>query len=166
MTGFACEPKDPDKIVDLPLQLGTQCDYANAGRDDYYDAYAGQPVIDVGGGKIAQRRSYKLACTTQEELIVADCNSAEVITIAGVPPSGRREYVGESTFVKHLQRYGGGPIALSAATTVPELAAIARSNGYDFTLDPLGLSDQGPGNRVSPFCGCKLMYPATAGAAK
>lgn len=164
--GLACEPKDPARMADLPLQMGAQCDYSNAGRDDYYDAFAGRAVIDLGRGKIAQVRSYNLACSTQEELVVADCNSAEVITIAGVPPAGRREYPSESTFVKHLQRYGGGPIALSARTTVAELAAISGREGFEFTLDPLGLSDQGPGNRVSPFCGCKLIYPATPGAAK
>ena len=163
---LACTPKDPALIVDLPLQIGAQCDYINAGRDDYYDAYTGRPVIDLGRGKIAQVRGFNQSCTTQEELIVADCNTAEVITIAGVPPPERREYVGESTFVKHLQRYGDGPIALSARSTVAELAAISRREGFEHTLDPLGLSDQGPRNRVSPFCGCKLIYPATLGATR
>ena len=62
--------------------------------------------------------------------------------------------------------YGDAPIALSARSTVAELAAISRREGFEHTLDPLGLSDQGPGNRVSPFCGCKLIYPATPGAAR
>lgn len=164
--GLACTPKDPARIVDLPLQLGAQCEYSNAGRDDYYDGYAGRPVIDLGGGKIAQVRSFNGSCTAHEELIVADCNAAQVITIAGVAPPDRRENLSESTFVKHLQRYGGGPIALSAATTVPELAAMSRRAGFTLTLDPMGLSDQGPGNRVNPFCGCKRYYPDSPGAAQ
>ncbi len=163
---LACEPAGGDgPDVDHPIRVGAQCDYSMAAQRDRYIYATGRPVVNIGGGKIGQRHEAGHGCSAGERLMVVDCTTAEVITIEGI-------YVlndGASPSVQSvsaLQRAGGGPIGLGPKTTVAELVRIAKAHGFDFSLGSDTYSSVEPRNRVDPYCGCKLYYPGSVGAAQ
>lgn len=163
---FACEPAvGPGPEVDHPIKVGDQCEYSLASEYDR-DMYAtGQPVVDIGSGKIGQRHEAGHACSAGESLMFVDCNTAEMITIGGIylVNDGAAPTVQSVTA---LQTAGGGPIALRPETTVAELVKIADNNGFEYRTDAEMYSNVEKRNRVDPFCGCKLYYPSSLGAGR
>lgn len=151
-------------IFDRRTTVDEQCEYANADKDDRNVNSTGRPVVDVGAGKVAQSRTKSAGCSIENTLLVVDCTRPQAIAIQGTVSE---EETGNGLFVESIrgiQISGGGPIALRATTTIDELLAISEKHQLIYVTGPeLVKSDQEVG--LDTFCGCKLYYPDTPGAA-
>ncbi len=148
--------------------------FDKAGRGKW-NSFRGQPVVDLGNGRIGQRLSSGDACRSQQNLFFMDCSSAEGIVIGGqlvgsetiVGADGKKVVslpIGVHESIELIQR-PLGPIDLSEQTTVPELQSIVKNHRYRSTtsLDTFfgRTVDQ---KKVDYTCGCKLYYPDSPGA--
>ncbi|MCX7299744.1 MAG: hypothetical protein NTX73_05075 [Rhodobacterales bacterium] len=163
----ACEgPKPPLFWYDEPITIAADGSFTNGGEIFGFDL-VGRPVVDIGDGKIGQRLRREGLCRIQEQLLVVDCNTTEIIVVDGrVDPDHSLDLgMGRSTTIDMLYP-PYGKIRLTRAITVSDLVQIARSEGYEFETDLLVAFGGGKKkNRYDPFYGCEIFYPDSAGAA-
>lgn len=159
---LACPPADPGAAFDLPVVTTSDGSFERASENDEASVFYGEPARDIGGGRVGQRIVEGM-CLPAQLLLFADCTTGEAIVVHGIPVLADDE-AGFSTSVRALQP-PRGPLALTAATTVAEVAAMAAREGWRVTTDVQGLAAaRGPGNRFDPFMGCRVLYPGSAGA--
>ena len=160
-------PEAPANWRDAPVKVGADCSFAQAG-ETHYGYLSGNAPLDVGNGRIGQRWLHDNGpCASGESLVVADCNTMEIVRISGqldpknpIVMSGG----GEMTSVDHLYP-PMGKIRLTTSTTVGDLIVTAEREDYDYVTNVMGyLAKLKPRNRFDPFCGCKLFYPDSVGA--
>jgi hypothetical protein len=148
-------PVAPDGWKDARVSVGPDCSYSGAGSEYGFDILAGK-AVDIGGGRIGQRVTEEGACSSNQYLLVVDCNDGGMIGIGGVPYGNE---LSGGLSVKLLQAPHGA-IRLTATTTVADLVAVARANGYSYWQDvPERIAKMKRRNRPDPACGCRLFYP-------
>ena len=163
----ACEPPiyDP-KWRDKPIEVAPDCSFTEA------DQYPGQTISashaqDAGNGRLGQVVTTYQACGIYQSLLFVDCTSAEARLIdapEGNPPVSFGGAANREIKDLYAPR---GKLRLMTDSDIPQLVAQARKHGYDHTTDAASrMKDWKKRNRYDPFCGCKLFYPESAGAAQ
>jgi hypothetical protein len=156
---LACEPAVDPFPRDLRVEALPDCSFQNARETD---DLSGNPVVDIGGGRVGQKLVENRICGTGEQLMFVDCARAEVIVLDGAYTDSTGG-VSNSSIAPIQQPLG--PIGLRPSTTVADLAAVAAAEDIGYTLNIFAeLDREKPRNRFDPFCGCKLFYPDSAGA--
>ena len=169
---WACEPPDPSRVpVDRPITVYSDGSFADASEDDDWNFLVGQPVRDLRGGRVGQViEQDAVYCEVLQRLLVVDCTTGEAFLVHGLPPENDNirwpgEHGGpwdwpakEST--RALQA-AGGPLPLTAATTVAEIRAIAAQECLTVADVPGMVADMKPRNRYAPFLGCRIFYPGS-----
>jgi hypothetical protein len=169
----ACEPVlVPASELDGAISLAPDGSFEVSDRRNAHDqgsgyfsfrSIRGGKAIDIGDGRVGQKLIMDYGCQTSEHLLFAECNTGNALLVAGeeVP-----DYIlggGYSSIARIQPPYG--PIALTARSTVDEVAEIAEANGYSYTrdvmADPMTMARF---QRYDPFIGCKLFYPDSPGA--
>jgi hypothetical protein len=173
MTARACEPVPVPELregPDSPAVLYSDGSFDQAGTDDWWEFLDGRPLRDIGGGRVGQVIVAGLGnCLFYERLLVVDCTRAEGILVDGLsPPPGPSEPGPMSQSLEASARAlqpPYGPLALTSATTVAEVAALAAREGWNAYTDIRGwAASRGPQNAFDPFMGCKIFYPNSVGA--
>lgn len=164
---LACSiPPKPAGWTDKPVRIGGDCSFKGA-EETHYGYLKGNAPVDLGGGRIGQRWLHDSSpCTSGESLIVADCQSLEIVRVFGQPDPTSLEIagVGHSTSVDYLYA-PKGKIRLSQKTSVGQVASMAQRAGYQYQTNVTGfIARLQPRNRFDPFCGCKRFYPGSTGA--
>jgi len=164
---WACTPIDPNRtIFDNPVVIAADGSFDGASEDESVSFLRGNPVRDIGGGRTGQIiETNGGSCGLFQSLLFVDCTRGEAIMVNGIMPVTQPEDgmdVLEST--RALQP-PDGPLALTPATSVAEIAALARRQVWRFEGDVPGMiARMSPQNRYDPFIGCKIYYPGSAGA--
>jgi len=164
----ACEPMRPPAIwIDKKVKVLADCSFTQA-ENRFDEALLGAPAVDIGGGKVGQKVEAWAICTKHERLIVVDCQAGEGMFIEGtVDPKNSGDLGGGPARLISMIQPPHGPIHLTGDSTIPALAAIAKSAGLDYTTNlAKELGQMEKRNRFNPFCGCRIFYPKSAGATK
>ena len=124
----------------------------------------------VGGGRVGQVIETEGGCQVAQDLLFVDCTTGSAIMVAGRADGPRelheREWFGYVTSARALQP-PYGPLALSASTTVAEVAALAAREGWRVETDVPGYAaERGRRNAFDPFMGCEIFYPGSVGAGR
>ena len=107
------------------------------------------------------------ACGIYQSLLVTDCGSGEAILI-DAPEGNPPHSLGGAPDREIKDLYAPrGKLRLTAGSDIAQLAGQARTYGYRHTTDVASRINQMKNkNRYNPFCGCAVLYPDSAGAAK
>ena len=155
-----------DGYVVPPATLGADCSFNIPGPVTFYTDISGAAPVNIGGGRIGQRITTGFGCGADEDIWIVDCNSGEMIGIAG-QPSGDMN----NSRNADLLYTPTGALTLSPETTVADLAAVADSAGYRHWSDIIAnlrevhqasRPDQSWLTQVNPACGCRILYPDSA----
>jgi hypothetical protein len=151
----ACEPLPPDRIPDdRPITVYSDGSFIDASDDDGWYSFGGGPARDIGGGRVGQVLAFEECDTVSEHLLVVDCTTGSAILVAG-------NYSTRALQPPH------GPLALTPATTVAEVAALAAREGWRVETDVMGWAgERERRNRFDPFMGCEIFYPGSVGAGR
>ena len=173
--GLACAPGvlsaceiavyEPGHVVP-PITVGADCSFAVPGPVTRYTDITGTAPVNIGGGRIGQRVTRGFGCGYDEEIWIVDCDSAEMIGIAG-PQSDDMNFGRRAALLYPPE----GALRLSPQTTVPDIAAIAARQGYDHWRDitthlretfRASHPEIARTGRPDPACGCRVFYPESA----
>ncbi len=167
---WACEPPRPDRVpVDRPITIYSDGSFVDASPDDEWSFLRGRPVRDVGDGRVGQVLEEDPVCDLEQRLLFVDCTTGAAIIVDGREPdeviwTEEGDYLAASAL--HLQP-PHGPLALTASTTVAEVAAIAAREGWTVETDvPAYAAARGRSNAFDPFMGCEIFYPGSVGAGR
>jgi hypothetical protein len=160
---------DPSRMPeDRPLVVHPDGSFQNASRDDGATLLEGRPVRDIGGGRVGQVIESEGLCTRDQDLLFVDCTAGSAIIIHGLLEDYREpdeEWLHPPSRSTRALQPPHGPLALTASTTVEEVAGIAASQGWSVEADVASLAaERGPQNRFDPFLGCQIFYPGSTGA--
>ena len=163
----ACTPIDPNHtVVDTPITVYSDGSFKNASADDSVTFLRGNPVRDIGGGRVGQViETNGGSCGLFQELLFVDCTSGQAIIVNGTRPAIQPADGPELFESTRALQPPEGPLALTAASTVAQVAALATAQGWASTTDlPARIAAMDPQNRYDPFFGCKAFYPDSTGA--
>jgi hypothetical protein len=168
-----CEPpkarglfEDPD----LPITINPDGSFENAAVMDGDDYLYGGPARDIGGGRVGQVIMVAGGCTNVQRLLVVDCTTNSAIAVHGIPV--REVDIAAFDGFPYQESARAvqppyGPLALTPATTVAEVAALAAREGWTVERDvPAWAAARGPRNAFDPFIGCRIFYPDPVGATR
>jgi hypothetical protein len=172
----ACEPIPVPELrngPDSPAVLYSDGSFQQAGADDWWEFLEGRPARDIGGGRVGQVIVAGLgSCFFYESLLFVDCTTAESILVDGIPPPAESDTPGapgpmspslEGSARALQPPYG--PLALTSATTVAEIAAIAAREGWTVRTDLAAFAvERGAQNAFDPFIGCRIFYQNLPGS--
>ena len=167
---WPCEPPGRFRVpVDRPITVFSDGSFLDASADDEWSFLRGRPVRDVGGGRVGQVLEEDPVCDLEQQLLFVDCTSGAAIIVDGREPE-EVIWTEDGTYLAalalHLQ-LPHGPLALTASTTVAEVAAIAARGGW--TVEPgvpAYAAERGRRNAFAPFIGCEMFYPGSVGAGR
>ena len=163
----ACEiaAYEPGHVVP-PITVGSDCSFVVPGAVTLNTDITGTAPVNIGGGRIGRRATRGFGCGYDEAIWIIDCNSAEVIGIAG-PQSNDMNFSRRAALLYPPE----GTLRLSPETTVPDIAAVAAREGYDHWRD-IGTHlretyrashpEIARTGRPDPACGCRIFYPHSA----
>lgn len=156
---------EPGHVVP-PISVGADCSFTVPGPVTIYTDITGAAPVNIGGGRIGQRVTRGFGCGYDEEIWIVDCNSAEMIGIAGPQLADMND-----SRRADLLYPPEGALRLSPETTVADIAAVAAREGYDHWRDiTLHLAETHRAShpeivrtgRPDPACGCRIFYPDSA----
>ncbi|NSX56610.1 hypothetical protein [Parasulfitobacter algicola] len=154
-----CYIPEPPTEAELakPLQQSADCSFVES---TYFAPNIGEPAVDLGAGRTLQI----VKSLRRSDLIVADCRSAEVITIFG--KNDGAETCANSVIEPHIKPEGR--FDLTRGRDLTRLAILARRNNFDVKLGEAHINMSRPANKqINVFCGCRLHYPnSTLGRAQ
>lgn len=165
---IVCEiANKPFYHIDKPIKVSEDCSFSRAG-DGWADTLSGTKATDNGVGRVGQRW-ISGGCGNYESIVIADCNSREIIRVSGLctPRHKDDEGIKLSRFVTSatLLFPPHGELRLNSKTVFGDVVRMSQDNGYKYTT---AVSEQIAAmrrrNRIDPFCGCKIFYPDSAGA--
>jgi hypothetical protein len=160
----ACTPPPPG-TPDLPVTLYSDGSFTHAETPEDFSSFSGRPVRDIGGGRVGQVLQYS-ACDTAQWLLFVDCTTGSAIMVAGIYDEEEAAR-GIPMSTTALQATQGGPLGLTAATTVADIQALALRERLTVETDVLGYAaERGPQNAFNPFYGCRIFYPGSVGAGR
>ncbi len=161
---LACMPPAPG-TPDLPITLYSDGSFVNAETNDDMSSFEGRPARDIGGGRVGQVFQYRACEPAAQWLLYVDCTTGSAIMVAGITgPLAEAEGLYMSTTALQAPH---GPLALTPATTVAEVAAVAAREGLPVETDvPAYAAARGPQNAFNPFFGCRIFYPGSVGAGR
>jgi hypothetical protein len=161
---MACSAPGPE-APDLPLTLYSDGSFVHAETNLDYSSFSGRPVRDIGGGRVGQVFQYSACEPAAQWLLFVDCTTGSAIMVAGIGgPVAEAEGLYMSTTALQAPN---GPLALTPATTVAEVAAVAAREGLQVETDvPAYAAARGPQNAFNPFYGCRIFYPGSVGAGR
>jgi hypothetical protein len=162
-TALACLPPPPG-TPDMPITLYSDGSFIHAETNIDMSSFRGRPVRDIGGGRVGQVLQYS-SCDVAQWLLFVDCTTGSAIMVAGISgPVAEAEGLTMSTTALQAPN---GPLALTPATTVAEVAAVAAREGLHVEADvPAYAAARGPQNAFNPFYGCRIFYPGSVGAGR
>jgi hypothetical protein len=161
----ACTPMPDDMTaVDARVTVWSDGSFDGAALADNWNGLSGQPIRDIGGGRVGQAIEYR-GCGTAQWLLFADCTTGSALLVAGLDgPVAREQGLALSTH--DLQR-PHGPLALTPDVTVADVLALARAEGWTVRTDvEAWAQERGPHNAIDPFMGCEIFYPGSVGASR
>jgi hypothetical protein len=167
---FACEGEPlPAHIIDLPLEVSDDGSFRYAGEVDnsingrfLWGEVGGNPIVDIGNGRVGQKLFAYGACLQVEKLLFVDCSNDVLVLFYGEGSDGLGG--GWLSSISAIQA-PDGPIRLSATSTVEQLEGVAKANKISFTRDLIKIVDASKErNRFDPWNGCKIFYPDSLGA--
>ena len=138
------------------------CSYVNGG---YYDGESGEAAIDLGNGRVMQR-VVPPGPMISERVILLDCASGDSLVVHGKADPDRETSCGSSFEVRRYEK-PDGPLDYGAGADLSELERVARR--YEVVVygnAEAQNDDELLRDRVDYFCGCRLFYPGSPGAAK
>lgn len=95
-----------------------------------------------------------------QDLLVVDCTTGSAILVGGLLNGPDDDVL----FSARALQPPYGPLALTPATTIPDVAALAAREGWSVVTDvPAFAIRRGPQNAFDPFMGCRIFYPGSAG---
>ncbi len=165
----ACQPAEkPAFWRDKPIKIFSDGSFEEAG-DFYsrvYTSLSGNAPLDIGGGKFEQKITYSAVCTTNEAVLVVDCNSLETILIKGAfDPEAPEYHGGMPPGTARMLYPPHGEIRLTETVTIAQLIATSEAEGYQYVTDARkALFLEKKQNAYNPFTGCKVLYPDSPGA--
>ena len=166
---WACTPIDPAHVVvDIPITIYSDGSFKDASDDDSVTFLRSNPVRDIGGGRTGQViETNGGSCGLFQALLLVDCTTGQAIMINGVRPATQPADGPELFESTRALQPPEGPLALTAATTVPEVAALAAAQGWRVQADvPDMIAAMSAQNRYNPLMGCKIYYPDLPGASQ
>ena len=140
----------------------------NSWFDPVHQVHSGE-AFRLGPQTIGQRVDRRIYGTA-EFLVVADCESQEVIAFEGKPSGGTvlddgtivHSSCDENTSDIGLLLAPTGPIRLTAQSTLDQLRSDADRNNVDYEFGPEAVTMKLPRNRAyDPFCGCKILWQSS-----
>jgi hypothetical protein len=151
---LACVPPDSSRVpVDRPITLYSDGSFIDASEDDDWYALRAGPARDIGGGRVGQIITSGY-CQPLEQLLFVDCTTGSAIIVDG------------NLSTRDLQP-PYGPLALTSATTVADVASLGAREGWTVRTNVLELaSAHGRRNHFNPFFGCEIFYPGSVGAGR
>ena len=163
----ACEPPDPNRVpVDLSIVIYSDGSFGDAATDDDITDLQGRPVRDIGGGRVGQVIEEHYGCWINQTLLFVDCTTGSAIMVEGSPDIPEAEDRPITLSTTALQP-PYGPLALTGATTVAEVQAVAAREGWSVETDVAGFAaERGQQNRFDHFLGCEIFYPGSVGAGR
>ncbi len=126
----------------MPSQSRKDCSFQGFGLDGNY---SGNPVIDLGGGKIGQLVVQSKVCPYKEKLLFVDCTNGGSATVDGVlDPVIQADLdktgavmLGGNYMIKYIQQPIGA-LGLTDTSTVAQVVAVAKKNGFAVSTDVIG----------------------------
>ena len=164
--GQACEVTGNEfyylkkKLTRKSMTTNKDCSFENAGS--VTSSASGNPVVNIGDGKVGQKIMWDAACGGySEDLLFVDCGANAAILLS---PDPNPYVVPKFQNISEMQ-FPNGPVRITKNTTVGQLAETAMRHEIDVFDDFSGWeSGWKPRRRYDYLCGCKLYYPDSAGA--
>ncbi|WP_208347264.1 hypothetical protein [Pseudaestuariivita rosea] len=154
---FACTfPEQPEDYVLPPISIKNDCSFY---REELYWPANGQAAQDLGDSRVSQIIEISFGTA----VIVSDCSRVETITIFG-KEIGEETSCGQPYEIEsHIKPEGR--FDLTKGDDLVRLATVAKRQRFQVTIGAARLNISEPVNRqIDAFCGCKVFYPASAGA--
>jgi hypothetical protein len=107
-------------------------------------------------------------CDVLQRLLFVECTTGSAIVVHGIEPEDPiwtdEGLLAESALMLQPPH---GPLALTASTTVADVAGIAAREGWTVETDlPRYAAQRGRQNAFDPFMGCEIFYPGSVGAGR
>ena len=144
-------------------------DFQYAAGGDRVQNFTGRSVVNIGGGRVAQRITRGEGCGTIEQLVLADCSTTEVVSFYGREDPKRdpnAPLIATNSVVRtEFIQPPYSPIAFTAESTIQDAIVMARSGDVRQNSRFLDqISRMRPNNRFDPFFGYAPFYPDLPGA--